>query len=58
MHTEKPFHHRAGLLKQSNKAFKSKHATKGAIKDKIKGLVFRKKFFSFNIFNIFNIFEI
>ncbi len=45
MPTEKPFHHRAGSLKQSNKSFKSKHATKGAIKDKVKGKknsVFRK----------------
>ncbi|GBB94661.1 hypothetical protein RclHR1_00240009 [Rhizophagus clarus] len=42
MPTEKPFHHRAGSLKQSNKPFKSKHATKGAIKDKEKGKVNRK----------------
>ena len=40
MPTEKPFRHRAGLLKQSNKAFKSKHATKRAIKDRVKGLIF------------------
>jgi len=40
MPTEKQFHHRAGLLKQSNKPFKSKHATKGAIKDKVKGSKF------------------
>ncbi|CAG8623092.1 14866_t:CDS:10 [Funneliformis caledonium] len=43
MLTEKPFHHKAGSLKQSNKPFKSKHATKGAIKDKIKGKFFKKK---------------
>ncbi|CAI2167866.1 12927_t:CDS:10 [Funneliformis geosporum] len=42
MLNEKPFHHKAGSLKQSNKPFKSKHATKGAIKDKIKGKVNRK----------------
>ena len=34
---EKPFHHRASHLKQTNKPFKSKHATKGALKDKTKG---------------------
>ncbi|CAB4446497.1 unnamed protein product [Rhizophagus irregularis] len=37
MPTEKPFRHRAGSLKQSNKPFKSKHATKGTIRDKTKG---------------------
>ncbi|CAB4492850.1 unnamed protein product [Rhizophagus irregularis] len=37
MPTKKPFRHRAGSLKQSNKPFKSKHATKGTIKDKTKG---------------------
>ncbi|RIA99286.1 hypothetical protein C1645_684977 [Glomus cerebriforme] len=42
MPTEKPFHHKAGSLKQSNKPFKSKHATKGAIKDKVKGKTNRK----------------
>ncbi|PKC14641.1 DUF663-domain-containing protein [Rhizophagus irregularis] len=42
MPTEKPFRHRAGSLKQSNKPFKSKHATKGTIRDKTKGKTNRK----------------
>ncbi|CAG8753330.1 23519_t:CDS:10, partial [Cetraspora pellucida] len=41
MPSEKPFHHRA-TLKQTNKPFKSKHATKGSLKDKAKGKVKRK----------------
>ncbi|CAG8493832.1 12709_t:CDS:10 [Ambispora gerdemannii] len=42
MPTEKPFHHRASpALKQTNKPFKSKHATKNALKDKSKGKVKR-----------------
>ncbi|CAG8815329.1 38627_t:CDS:10 [Gigaspora margarita] len=41
MPSEKPFHHRA-TLKQTNKPFKSKHATKGSLKDQAKGKVKRK----------------
>ncbi|CAG8517905.1 760_t:CDS:10, partial [Ambispora leptoticha] len=42
MPTEKSFHHRASpALKQTNKPFKSKHATKSALKDKSKGKVKR-----------------
>lgn len=36
MQPEKPFHHRP-TLKQVNKPFKSKHKTKGSIKDQEKG---------------------
>ncbi|CAG8502809.1 9787_t:CDS:10 [Acaulospora morrowiae] len=41
MPSEKPFHHRT-TLKQINKPFKSKHATKGALKDQAKGKTNRK----------------
>ncbi|CAG8658781.1 18905_t:CDS:10 [Dentiscutata erythropus] len=41
MPSEKPFHHRA-TLKQTNKPFKSKHATKGSLKDQAKGKIKRK----------------
>ncbi|RUS21181.1 hypothetical protein BC937DRAFT_93407 [Endogone sp. FLAS-F59071] len=37
MPTEKQHHHRPTGLKQTNKAFKSKHATKGLLKEKSKG---------------------
>ncbi|CAJ0637222.1 16301_t:CDS:10 [Entrophospora sp. SA101] len=40
MPIEKSFHHRA-TLKQTNKSFKSKHATKSELKDKSKGKVNR-----------------
>ncbi|CAG8550856.1 3511_t:CDS:10, partial [Scutellospora calospora] len=38
MPSEKPFHHRA-TLKQSNKSFKLKHATKGSLKDQQKAII-------------------
>ncbi|CAG8432701.1 5683_t:CDS:10 [Diversispora eburnea] len=41
MHSEKPFHHRP-TLKQVNKPFKSKHKTKGSLKDQEKGKINRK----------------
>ncbi|CAG8539077.1 15828_t:CDS:10 [Acaulospora colombiana] len=41
MPSEKPFHHRP-TLKQINKPFKSKHATKGTLKEQAKGKTNRK----------------